>query len=103
METSKKHTQSTVMSSIKHEKSRLFFSCNAFKTHTSAVCVDDADSQRAVLHVALEVEHGALTGCHRHVAQLSCEKERDSQTVVTQRKSSSAKVLSIHPDCHGVI
>lgn len=38
--------------------------------------VDDADSQRAVLHVALEVKHGALTRCHRHVVQLSCEKEQ---------------------------
>lgn len=50
-------------------------SCYAVKTHTSAVRVDDADPQRAVLHVALEVEHGALTRCHSHAAQLSCEKE----------------------------
>lgn len=46
------------------------------KTHTSTVGVDDADSQRAVLHVALQVEHGALTRRHGHAAQLSCEKGR---------------------------
>ena len=48
----------------------------AFNTHTSTVGVNDADSQRAVLHVALEVEHGALARRHRHGAQLSCEKGR---------------------------
>lgn len=54
-----------------------FLSCNSVETHTSAVGVDDVDSQRAVLHVALEVQHGALTRRHRsHVAQLSCEKEQ---------------------------
>lgn len=46
------------------------------KTHTSAVAVDDADSERAVLHAALKVEHGTLTCRHCHVAQLSCEKEQ---------------------------
>lgn len=38
-----------------------FPSCGVSKTHASAVGVDDADSQGAVLHVALQVEHGALT------------------------------------------
>jgi len=33
-----------------------------------------ADAQRAVLHVALEVEHGVLT--RRHAAQLGCEEQR---------------------------
>lgn len=51
-----------------------FFPCTAVKTHTSTVGVYDADSQRAVLHVALEVEHRALSRCHCHVAQLSCKK-----------------------------
>lgn len=32
------------------------------KTHTSTVGVDNADTKGAVLHVALEVKHGALTG-----------------------------------------
>lgn len=59
----------------KHDTCILSSLTMLFKTHTSAVGVDDADAQRAVLHVALEVEHGALTRCHRHVAQLSCEKE----------------------------
>lgn len=52
----------------------IFSSCNADKTHTSIVAIYDADSQRAVLHVALEVEHGALSRCHCHVAQLSCKE-----------------------------
>lgn len=45
------------------------------ETHIAAVGVDDADTQGTVLHVALEVEHGALSSCHGHV-QLSCEEER---------------------------
>lgn len=38
--------------------------------------VDDADSQRAVLHVALQVEHGALGPRQAHAAQRSCEERR---------------------------
>lgn len=38
--------------------------------------VYDADSQRAVLHVALQVEHGALGPRHGHAAQRSCEERR---------------------------
>lgn len=61
------------MKTIGHNKCP---SCITTNTHTSTVGVNDADSQRAVLHVALEVEHGALARRHRHVAQLSCEKRR---------------------------
>lgn len=36
--------------------------------------VDDADSQRAVLHVALQVEHGALSRRHGDAAQRTWER-----------------------------
>ena len=53
---------------------KYYFSNSAADTHTSTVGVDDADSQRAVLHVALELEHGALSSRHGQAAQLSCEQ-----------------------------
>lgn len=57
-------THTRIFSSYKHHKTRrrwFFFSCIAVETHAAAVGVDDADAQRTVLHVALQVKHGALT------------------------------------------
>lgn len=49
------------------------------KTYISTVGVDDTYSQRAVLHIALEVEHGALTCGHSHVVHLSCNDKQMSE------------------------
>ena len=67
------HFTLNYLSAIQHKS---FFSCSAADTHTPTVRVDDADSQRAVLHVALELEQGALTRCHCHIVQLSCKDEQ---------------------------
>lgn len=61
-----------------------FSSFSVGKTHASTVGVDNADTQRAVLHVALQVKHWALAGWHCHAAELSCGNEEPDSNKFNQ-------------------
>lgn len=77
----------------------MYFLMSGCITYISAVGGDDVNSQGAVLHVALQVDHGSLSPCHGYVVQLSCEEGRSTTSRSVSNQSPHIGPVTVLSKC----